>query len=108
MNKPLKIYIAGKVSGEPIATCSMKFGMAQKELEGLGHIAINPLALVNNWKAPWPEAMKICIKGLMDCDAVLFLPCHTESEGAKLELLLANKTQLITFFNLSQIAPHEK
>jgi|GEM_PF-5636182 len=29
--KVAKIYIAGKVSGEPIAQCSMKFGIAQKD-----------------------------------------------------------------------------
>ena len=44
-----KIYIAGKVSGEPIADCTLKFGTAQKEIETLGFEAVNPIAVVNDW-----------------------------------------------------------
>jgi hypothetical protein len=43
-----KIYIVGKVSGEPLAECTMKFATAQKEIESQGLIAINPLAVVGD------------------------------------------------------------
>lgn len=85
----MKIYITGKVTGEKIAECTMKFGEAQKKLEDLGHEAINPLAVVNNWKATWQEAMRLCIKALMDADAILVLPCAEYSQGAASELRLA-------------------
>ncbi|MBP4139647.1 DUF4406 domain-containing protein [Flavobacterium geliluteum] len=84
-----KIYIAGKVTGEPIAQCTMKFGNAQKQIEALGFEVVNPLALVNDWKAPWHEAMKKCLKALIDCDGVLMLDDWHLSKGAKIELQLA-------------------
>ena len=86
-----KIYIAGKVSGLPIAEVSMKFGSAQQELETKGFKAVNPLRVVNDWKATWEEAMKKCIRALTECDAVYLLPCYVDSPGAKFEIDIAHK-----------------
>lgn len=80
-----KIYIAGKVTGEDLAACTMKFGTAQKEIEALGFEAVNPLEVVGDWKATWKDAMRKCIKALMDCDAILLLPCYQISPGAQVE-----------------------
>lgn len=84
-----KIYIAGKVTGEKMAECTMKFGRAQKQLEAAGFEAVNPLELVGTWDITWNKAMRICIKGLMDCDGVYMLPCATKSPGANIEINLA-------------------
>lgn len=91
-----KIYIAGKVSGESVAACTMKFGTAQKELESLGFEVVNPLQLVNNWKSTWHDAMKKCIIALIDCDAVVLLPDWEQSIGAKIECQLANGLGITT------------
>ena len=99
----MKIYIAGKVTGLPIHEVTMKFGKAQKELQDLGYEAINPLEVVNDWKATWQHAMKLCIKALVDCDAVLFLPCHKESKGALLEFDIARQLEMKRFFSISTI-----
>ncbi|MBK5213391.1 MAG: DUF4406 domain-containing protein [Flavobacteriaceae bacterium] len=99
----MKIYITGKVTGEPIAECTMKFGMAQKQLEALGHQAINPLAVVNDFHTTWPEAMKLCIKALMDADAIYALPCHETSKGAFVELQLAAHLGVPIYHNLKHI-----
>lgn len=85
----MKIYIAGKVTGEPIHEVTMKFGNAQKEIEQKGHEAVNPLAVVNDWHKPWDEAMKLCIKALVYCEGIYFLPDWQESTGAKLEYFIA-------------------
>lgn len=98
-----KIYIAGKVTGEPIAECTMKFGAAQKELESMGFEAVNPLAVVGDFKAPWKEAMKKCINALMDCDGVLILYDWSKSKGAKLEILICNKLGIESFNNVDEI-----
>lgn len=74
-----KIYIAGKVTGTPIGDCTMKFGSAQKQLEALGFEAVNPLVVVNDWHCTWDHAMRLCIKALMDCDAMYILPCASDS-----------------------------
>jgi hypothetical protein len=84
-----KIYIAGKVSGEPIEECTMKFEAVQKQVEALGFHAINPLQVVGNWEATWEQAMKKCIKSLMDCDGMVLLPDWEKSTGAKMERQLA-------------------
>lgn len=99
--KPKKIYIAGKVTGEPIAQCTMKFGTAQVAIEKLGHIAVNPLAVVGDWKAPWDVAMRRCIKALMDCDMIFMLEDSKDSPGAKLEYELAQKLNIEIIYESS-------
>lgn len=104
----MKIYITGKVTGEPMAECTMKFGAAQKELEALGYEAINPLAVVNNWQATWQEAMKLCIKALMDADAIYVLPCADRSQGAACELSLAADLGIPMYRNITHIKRWKK
>jgi Domain of unknown function (DUF4406) len=102
-----KIYIAGKVTGEPIAECTMKFGSAQKQVEALGFEAINPLAVVGSWDVSWETAMKRCIKALMDCDGIFILPCSNESEGAMIERNLANILKIKQFSDLKSLKHYE-
>lgn len=90
-----KIYIAGKVTGEPIAECTMKFGQAQKELETWGFEGVNPLAVVGDFKSSWDAAMKKCIKALVDCDGMVILPDWQESPGAKIERQLAEDLNIV-------------
>lgn len=80
-----KIYIAGKVSGESLAECTMKFGRVQKMVEALGHEAVNPLELVTDFKTPWNKAMRMCIAKLVDCDAIVLIPDWSNSKGARIE-----------------------
>lgn len=91
------IYIAGKVTGEPIANCTMKFGAAQKKLEAEGWTVVNPLAIVNNWHMPWRKAMRLCIAALVTCDAIYLLPDFTQSGGAMIELNIARSLGMQVF-----------
>lgn len=91
----IKIYIAGKVTGEPIAECTEKFGAAQKKVEAMGFEAINPLVVVGDCNASWESAMKSCLKALIDCDAVVLLPCWEQSKGATIERQLADDLGLV-------------
>lgn len=99
----MKIYIAGKVTGEPIHEVTMKFGNAQKEIEQKGHEAVNPLAVVNDWHKPWDEAMKLCINALLDCDAILLLDDFMLSRGAMIERGLARELEFKVYFRTSDI-----
>lgn len=90
----MKVYIAGRVSGEKIADCTMKFGEAQRLIEQQGHHAVNPLIVVNDWHATWPQAMRKCLAALMECDAIYPLPCAVNSRGARIELDLAKKLEI--------------
>jgi hypothetical protein len=102
----MKIYIAGKVTGEPITECTMKFGSMKKQLEKLGYEVVNPLAVVGTWEVTWQQAMKACIKALLDCDAVLALDDHRQSRGAKIELDIAEEVDMPIFFSIEELIAH--
>jgi hypothetical protein len=89
-----KIYIAGKVTGLSRAECTINFGTAQIAIEKLGHEAVNPLLVVNDWKASWEVAMKKCIVALMGCDLILMLDNYSDSPGARIELDLAKSLKI--------------
>ena len=84
-----KIYIAGKVTGLPEHEVRGKFSELQTNLESCGFDVVNPIEVVNDFNTPWDAAMKLCIKALIDCDAVYLMPCHNNSKGALIEKQLA-------------------
>ncbi len=96
------IYIAGKVTGEPIAECTLKFGTAQKQIEAHGYAAVNPLSVVNDWHTTWEQAMRKCIKALADCDAILLLPDYHLSKGAMMEQVIASDFKMPIFYSLQE------
>lgn len=98
-----KIYISGKVTGELIAECTMKFGTAQKQIEARGYEVINPLEVVNDWKATWNDAMRKCISALSECDGLLLLPDYNESKGARAELQMAYVLDIEVFSDINDI-----
>jgi hypothetical protein len=85
-----KIYICGKVTGLPIHDVTMKFGNAEKIIVSNGLTAVNPLSVVNDFKCPWPEAMKKCIAAMVQCDAILLLDDWMDSKGALIEQRIAS------------------
>jgi hypothetical protein len=85
------IYIAGKVTGEPLAPTTMKFGQAQVTLQAKGHTVINPLEVVADWHTPWPQAMRMCLAALVGAGSLYALPCWKHSRGARLEVYLAHR-----------------
>jgi hypothetical protein len=103
-----KIYIAGKVTGLSTVECTMNFGIAQVAIEKLGHQAINPLEVVNDWACPWDLAMRKCIAALMLCDAVLALDNCSQSEGATIELQLAHKLRIPIFYEVEHFTKFTK
>lgn len=77
----MKVYIAGKITGD--STYREKFQRAQKALEGEGFIVLNPAELPEGMLAS--DYMRICI-AMMECaDVVAFLPDYDQSRGALLE-----------------------
>lgn len=98
-----KIYIAGKVSGIPIAECIMKFDAAQKQIEKMGHQAINPLAVVDNWNMEWLPAMRLCLKALLDCDAIYLIGDWFNSRGAIIELQLAQDLDIQVIIDTDEL-----
>lgn len=84
------VYIIGRVTGEPYDYCFRKFAAREAQLVSAGFTPVNPMRIVPK-DTPWPDAMKICIGALVQCWAVSPIPGWEQSEGALLEMTVANK-----------------
>ncbi|MDY4906996.1 MAG: DUF4406 domain-containing protein [Oscillospiraceae bacterium] len=78
----MKVYIAGKITGDP--GYRDKFAAAEIQLGGQGHTVLNPAELPEGM-AP-ADYMRICFAMIDVADAVVFLPDAAESAGARLEM----------------------
>ena len=81
MNK-MKIYIAGKVAGDP--AYKKKFEIAAEFIRKMGHIPLYSTFLpsgLNN-----EDYMRVCLALIDVSDAVYFLPDWEYSPGAKVEM----------------------
>ena len=93
----MKVYIAGKITGEPEEACRDKFLAAERRLRLNGYQPVNPFRYGQERgtdETTWNEYMKLCIPKLLECDAILLLPDWKDSEGAKFEKLIADKLNI--------------
>jgi hypothetical protein len=78
----VKIYIAGKITGDP--NYRAKFNQYRRLLEISGHTVLNPAVLPSGLS--YAEYARIDF-AMIDCaDVVAFLPDYQDSTGARLEL----------------------
>jgi nucleoside 2-deoxyribosyltransferase len=96
-----KIYISGPVTGLP-GENREAFEAAAAILEGHG---FNPYIPHNHVKpgSTWEEAMRDCIRVMMDADAVFTLDGCDDSSGAAIEIELAGKIGIPVFESLSDM-----
>ena len=78
----MKVYIAGKITGDP--GYRDKFAAAEIQLGGQGHTVLNPAELPDGMAKA--DYMRICFAMIDVADAVVFLPDAAESAGARLEM----------------------
>ena len=77
----MKVYIAGKITGDP--DYKDKFHIGQLAMEYEGHTVLNPADLPEGMNPA--DYMRICF-AMIDCaDFVAFLPDWMYSKGAALE-----------------------
>ena len=81
----MKVYLAGKISGDP--NYRDKFRKAAEQLGEDGNIILNP-AILPEGMAP-EDYMSICLPMLFAADVVAFLPDSHLSAGARIEYNLA-------------------
>ena len=93
----MKVYIIGEVTGLHYQECCAQFEEVQVQLEDMGHKVVNPTRVVPEG-TDWIEAMKICLRELIDCEAFYRLPNALSSKGALCELFVANELKLIEIF----------
>lgn len=83
------IQIIGKVSGLPRLDTVLKFKEAQNKLEEIGYWVVNPVVLVPA-DATWEQAMRICLKSLLEVDEAAVLPDWVSSKGSQVEYQVAH------------------
>lgn len=77
----MKIYIAGKITGDP--NYKEKFDIAATSLELQGHIVLNPAELPEGMLPA--DYMRICYAMLDTADAIYLLKDWHSSSGASIE-----------------------
>lgn len=97
------IYIAGKVTGLDREETIAKFGKAVQELHNLGYVTINPMEIVSNPDTTWQDAMILCIRAFLLCNAILLLPDARHSKGAQIEYQLAKDLGIRVYSHIDQI-----
>lgn len=94
------VYISGPLTlgghAEPatIAINHQAFVEAEEWLLNEGHSPVNPLQVAVE-TGSWEQAMRLNIKALVDCEAILQLPGWTGSAGALWEADIAARLKLI-------------
>jgi len=77
----VKVYIAGKITGDP--GYRAKFAAAEAALKAAGHIPLNPAVLPDGLEEA--DYMRIAFVMLDAADMAAFLPDWIESEGTMVE-----------------------
>lgn len=99
-----KVYISGKVTGM-VEEAILLFKAAENELRQMGFEPVNPITLNHQHDQTWHSYMREDVKALCDCDAIYMLTNWRASEGAKVELSVANHLELDVMFQHRFIKP---
>ncbi|GHV93207.1 hypothetical protein AGMMS50268_37100 [Spirochaetia bacterium] len=81
-----RIYICGKVTGDP--NYQKKFLEAEERLHLAGVWPVSPASFISK-NTEWLKAMRLAIRELVRCDGIALLPDWKQSKGAKIEERLA-------------------
>lgn len=83
----MKIYIAGKITGDP--NYREKFTEVAEELRQRGDSVMNPACLSEDKEFSWDDYMAVASAMQQVCDATVLLPDWQDSKGARIELKTA-------------------
>jgi len=90
VDKPMRVYISGPMTGLPDLNFPA-FYAAAAELRARGLDVVNPAEINAENPGSWESCMRADIKALCDCDALVMLPGWERSKGAHLEVHLAHR-----------------
>ena len=87
--EPVKIYIAGKITGDK--EYKAKFQEAAQRFQAQGHVVLNPAILPAGLEER--DYMQITLAMLNAADLAVFLPDYQESAGAMIEWAWCKRTK---------------
>lgn len=87
----MKTYIAGPMTGLPEFN-HPKFNAVASILRAQGTEVVNPAEVdAGSTDQPWEFYMRLALRGMLECDAVIMLPGWENSRGARIERRLAGE-----------------
>ena len=86
----MKVYIAGKITGEDRSAVVEKFANASCKLRTAGHLPFNPSVLPDYEQVDHADYMHICYAMVDVCDAIYMLKDWRQSAEAREELQYAS------------------
>lgn len=96
--KVQKCYIAGKISNLPLGEVDAKFDRGVVEVYKLGFEPVNPRKLPHQHDQTWCSYMREDLTALLSCDALYALSDWKESQGATIEVKLAESLGIRVIF----------
>lgn len=96
--KKTKVYISLPISGYDIDERKETAMQIEVKLRGRGYDVFNPLGTQWETGLTTYEYMKIALKALLDCDAVMFMDGWNRSAGCHTELCVAMACGLDIWF----------
>lgn len=94
-----KIYIAGKITGEP--DYKQKFSETEEYFKTIGYAVLNPADLPSGMSPA--DYMRICLAMVDTADAIYLLPNHIDSKGAEIELRYAEYIGKRILYDLTMV-----
>lgn len=84
LNRKVKVFLSGKISGMPYLVAYGKFSNADRRLSQMGYQVVNPMKICKkNWS--WLRCMVKCLWAILWCDTIHQLDNWRESRGARIE-----------------------
>lgn len=102
----MKIYIAGKITGDP--DYKKKFAEAETALVRKGHSVMNPAWQNEGKDFNYEDYMQVSETMQRICEAVFFLPDWKDSKGAKKEYERAVFRSQKKFFELDDVPDYNE
>ena len=98
------IYISGQITGLDINDAKAKFQDAVDYVcENMEYEPLNPFDICEQKpEYTWLDYMRADIKALVDCEAIIMLDNWEESDGAKLELIIAQGLKMKIYYILDK------
>jgi len=98
----MKIYIAGKITGDE--NFKGKFEVLKHYFETLGYAVLNPADLPEGMEPA--DYMRICLSMIDSADVIYFIKDYVDSKGSQIEIRYAEYIGKTLKFELEEVYPN--